>query len=112
MVKVTFIRIADLGLSTVRGIGSNRQREFTVGTACEANWGGGVIERMELVAPDMVQIWKSTPFVGPANAATGKRETFDFVTVRVNQYAGTEVKDEEAPAKPVQNQNQGQQQRR
>lgn len=100
----------------LRGVGTNRNREFQVGGPCDGRFGGGAIASMtEDLTRQAIVIRKSGPFVGPVDG-NGKRETFDEVCVpfsSVAHWTACDEKPEEIPAaKPVQQQQQSNQQRR
>lgn len=111
--KLSYIKLPE-GTSRIRGIGSNKDREFTVGFNCDSQWGGGSIVSMELLegSERLVRIRKDRPFIGPPDPGkANKQERYDHIVVTVDQYIPVESAAEEVPAaKPVQNQ--GNQQRR
>lgn len=112
--KLRYIKLPE-GTSRIRGIGSNKDREFTVGFNCDSQWGGGAIASMELLegSERLVRIRKNRPFIGPPDAGKANRqERYDHIVVTVDQYIPEEPVAEEVPAaKPVQQQQQGQQRR-
>ncbi len=108
--KFSYIKLPE-GTNRIRGVGSNKEREFTLGFNCDTNFGGGKIASMELVegSERLVRIKKDRPFIGPPDASNGnKQERFDSITVTAEQYIQVE---DEPVAKPVQQQNNNQQRR-
>jgi hypothetical protein len=110
--KVTYIRMPEPGVASLRGLAMSRSREFKIGSVAPIEWGGGAVCSMEIdLSLGAVVIRKSTPFVGPV--CEGVRDSFDAICVPLaglSQF--TIVEDKSAQNSNNQQQHTNNQQRR